>query len=189
MKILLLADDKSNQLRQLLTEKPDIILTLGDLEPWMVEDIYNLNIPKIGIYGNHENTDFFEKTNTQNIHMKTYEFKGIKFTGFQGAFKYKPHSHRDLYTQEEASLLIDSLPQADIVISHSPPYGIHDNINVPESPHQGFQGLNTYIEKHAPQYLFHGHTHPKSTSEDNILKTKKGETQVIWSYGANIIEI
>ncbi len=186
MKILLLADERSKRLKELLEQKPDIIFTLGDLESWMVPEIADVDIPKFGIFGNHENDDFFEKTGVKNIHLQSYEFQKMNIVGFQGCVRYKDRSLRTLYTQEEATDLIQDLPPSDILIAHCPPRGIHDSNDLSG---QGFEGLLAYIKKYSPKYVFHGHTYPENVETDNLLISEIDGVRVVWSYGANIIEI
>lgn len=44
----------------------------------------------------------------------------------------------------------------DILITHSPPYGIHDDV---DPAHNGLRALNWLIRFARPRHLFHGHTH------------------------------
>jgi Icc-related predicted phosphoesterase len=44
----------------------------------------------------------------------------------------------------------------DILITHSPPFGIHDEDS---QAHQGLKAINWLIRVAKPRYHFHGHTH------------------------------
>ncbi len=190
MKCLLLADRPASEekLELLLNQNPDVIFYLGDLE---ISDIKAINdypkIPKFGVYGNHESNTLGD-LQIQNLHLQKTKIDDFTIIGFEGCLKYKDHSHRNLYTQFQASELIANLPPANIVIAHAPPYGTHDDIDDPS--HTGFQGWHDYIERHRPKYFFHGHTYPCDTSESNTLKeTLVKDTRVIWSSGANLFEV
>jgi len=43
-----------------------------------------------------------------NMHLKTFEYQGLIFGGFEGCVRYKNDPYAKMYTQEEASeLLLD----------------------------------------------------------------------------------
>ena len=87
--------------------------------------------------------------------------------GFGGSIRYHPDGVNQ-YTQSQAffrayrlllNLLINWLRNGrklDILISHSPPFKIHDDDT---QAHQGLKALNFLIRTLQPRYLFHGHTH------------------------------
>ena len=45
----------------------------------------------------------------------------------------------------------------DILITHSPPLGIHDDKTL---AHRGFKEFLKFMKKYRPAYLIHGHTAP-----------------------------
>ena len=44
----------------------------------------------------------------------------------------------------------------DLVVTHSPPYGVGD---AEDPAHHGFQALRELLDEYHPQYLIHGHVH------------------------------
>jgi Icc-related predicted phosphoesterase len=70
------------------------------------------------------------------------------------------------YTEREMLVMTLSLAPAmllrrlryghgvDVVVSHSPPRGIHD---LADRPHQGFRSLRLLIQWGRPRYFLHGH--------------------------------
>jgi Icc-related predicted phosphoesterase len=44
----------------------------------------------------------------------------------------------------------------DILVTHSPPFGVGDG---PDAAHVGFQALNGLIRRFKPRYHLHGHQH------------------------------
>ena len=44
----------------------------------------------------------------------------------------------------------------DVLVAHSPPWGIHDQ---PIGPHQGFKSFLWFMRWFKPRYLLHGHIH------------------------------
>jgi Icc-related predicted phosphoesterase len=66
----------------------------------------------------------------------------------------------------------------DIFISHAPPWGIHDQ---PDLPHQGIKAFRWLIETFQPRYHFHGHIHVYR--KDQQTATQLGRTTVLNTYG------
>ena len=61
----------------------------------------------------------------------------------------------------------------DILVTHSPAFGINDGDDL---PHQGFQIFKDLMDEYAPKYFLHGHVHMqygrKHKREDMYNKTK-----------------
>jgi Icc-related predicted phosphoesterase len=72
----------------------------------------------------------------------------------------------------------------DILITHAPPFGIHDR---PDRCHQGFRAFRTFMDRFQPRYLIHGHVHVYNPSE--ATQTVYGHTTVINTYGYQTLEI
>ena len=83
------------------------------------------------------------------------------------------------------SLLIWLKRGIDIVLTHSPPKGIHEG---KDYCHQGFQSFRTLIIKYKPSYFIHGHVgcngYDKGGRIDSI-----GKTKVINSCGYYVMEV
>lgn len=186
MKILVIADrpPKENIKKVISQNNVELICTLGDLSYLDIKELSDINnIPKIGVYGNHDSGRYFEELGIINVHLKTFEFNGFILGGFQGSVRYKDSPAALMYTQEEAFELLKDFLYVDVVLAHCPPYGINDEPE--ELAHQGFKALRKYLEEKKPKYLFHGHTYPSS---DKLI-TQFGETKIIYVYGDKIIDI
>jgi len=187
MKILAIADrPPKEKIKNVLEKNKDVnlICTLGDLDYFSLIELKDINnIPKIGVYGNHDSGKYFDELGIINLHLKTFEFMGYIFGGFEGSVRYKQNPHAIMYTQEEAFELLKNFPRVDIMLAHCPPYGINDEPE--ELAHQGFKSFREYIEIKKPKYFFHGHTYP---TKENLI-TKFCETQIIYIYEEKIIEI
>jgi Icc-related predicted phosphoesterase len=72
----------------------------------------------------------------------------------------------------------------DIIVTHSPPYRIHDQKDL---CHRGFKCFNALIEKYRPKYFIHGHIHRYGSSKKWM--TKINLTRVVNAYGYRILEI
>ncbi|BCX14149.1 MAG: serine/threonine protein phosphatase [Candidatus Dojkabacteria bacterium] len=186
MKILAIADRPPlRSIKEIVSESNvDLICTLGDLELLQIKELADItHIPKLGVYGNHCSGRYFEDLGILNLHLKTFEYNGFKFGGFEGSHRYKESSDAKMYTQEEATHLLQNFPYVDVMISHSPPFGINDESQ--SLSHQGFIALRDYIKKQQPKYFLHGHTYP---SEENVV-TKFENTNIIYVYADKVIEI
>jgi len=186
MKILAIADrEPREKIKEIIKKNPvDMICTLGDLDLFSLGELKDIqNIPKLGIYGNHCSGTYFEPLGIKNMHVKTFEYGGLTFGGFEGCVRYKNDSYAKMYTQEEATELLKNFPYVDVMLVHCPPFGINDEPN--ELSHQGFKALREYVESKKPKYLLHGHTYP---TEDNMVK-KFGDTNIIYVFEDRIIEL
>jgi Icc-related predicted phosphoesterase len=110
-----------------------------------------------------------------------WRFEGLTLAGFQGSVRYKPNAPFQ-YTQKDAAKLARRLPKADVLLSHSPPRGVHEEPD--DRAHEGFDGLRAYIEEHQPRYAIHGHTPAPPRGPTRI-----GRTQVIHVVGARLLEL
>ena len=105
-----------------------------------------------GIYGNHDDTDYFPTIPIHNIHGKQIIIKDKTFVGWEGSYKYK--SQAIGMTQEESIEFEKELPNCDYLISHDGPY----RSNCKDIPHQGLQGITNY-QKRTSCYILRGHLH------------------------------
>lgn len=161
----------------------ELIVTLGDLTR---EDLLQLEqittIPKIGVYGNHDSGTYMPELGIWDMHLKTWDYNGQRFGGFQGCVRYKENPDAIMYTQEEASQMMTGFPKVDIFLCHCPPRGINDE---EEIAHQGFNALRDYIEREQPKVLLHGHTYP---TEETVVK-QHGSTRIEYVFEHKIITL
>jgi hypothetical protein len=71
----------------------------------------------------------------------------------------------------------------DILLTHSPPRGIHDNS---DRAHTGFQVFLTFMDWFKPRLLLHGHSHVYRP--DTVTSTRYRQTQVINVYPYRTLE-
>lgn len=161
----------------------ELIVTLGDLTR---EDLLQLeritDIPKIGVYGNHDSGTYMPELGIWDMHLKVWEYNGVRFGGFQGCVRYKESPDAIMYTQEEASQMMAEFPQVDVFICHCPPRGINDEAEI---AHQGFDALRDYIEREPPKVLLHGHTYP---TEETVVK-QHGSTRIEYVFEHKLITL
>src|SRR3954447_8094392 len=107
------------------THRPDVVVTLGDLDADALDPLGRYPVPVIGVYGNHDDGQYLGAANTTDLHLASTTLDGTSFAGFEGCVRYKPGAPLQ-YTQAEASRLARRLPAADVLVSHSPPRGVHE---------------------------------------------------------------
>ncbi len=186
IKILVIADRPPREkIKDIINKNQiDLICTLGDLDQHSLTDLADIvDIPKLGIYGNHDSGMYFEPLGIKNMHLETFEYQGLVFGGFEGSVRYKNDAYAKMYTQEEAFELLKDFPKVDVLLTHCPPFGINDEPE--ELAHQGFKALRDYVEQKKPKYLLHGHTYP---TEQNMI-TKLADTEVIYIFEDKIVDL
>jgi Icc-related predicted phosphoesterase len=181
----------------------DLIVGCGDLPYYYLEYLVSmLNRPMPFVHGNHDPLEEYLPDGTsisspgggKNIHGQTYIQNNIIFAGLEGSIRYKNGPFQ--YTQGQMwfniyqlvpHLLVNKLRYGrylDILVAHSPPYGIH---NGEDHTHTGFKAFLWFMQVFKPRYLIHGHRHVYSPCEDT--ETLYMETKVINIYPFRILEI
>jgi uncharacterized protein len=161
--------------------RPDAVITLGDLEPGWIASLAGLDLPRLGVHGNHDGERELGPLGIQDLHLARAEIGTWSFSGFEGCVRYQEGPHQ--YTQTEATRLARLLPAADVLLCHCPPWGINDDRDDPA--HVGFRALGEWVERHRPRYLLHGHTTPDPRTQTHRL----GATEVLWIRGAVVLEL
>jgi uncharacterized protein len=159
----------------------DAVITLGDLEPAWIASLGTLDIPRLGVHGNHDAERALEPLGVRDLHLRRVELGGWSFAGFEGCVRYRDGPHQ--YTQREATELARDLPPADVLVCHCPPWGVNDDPSDPA--HAGFLALREWVERNRPRYLLHGHTTPDPRHQVSRL----GETEVVWVRGVRPLEL
>lgn len=180
----------------------DLILGCGDLPYTYLEYIVTiLNKPMLYVPGNHDPEFDWKDSRSRaeggsNLDLKTARHKHLLIGGFGGCIRYRPDGVNQ-YTQLEAYMRafrmlpllwknrIEHGRALDILISHSPPFGIHDDT---DPAHQGLKALNWLMGIAKPRYLLHGHTHfYKNNLEEQA--TTSGSAKIINVFPYKIIEV
>ncbi len=206
MKILAVSDEVVDRIYTLIPSQHfqgvGLIFGCGDLPYSYLENIVSLlNVPLYYVPGNHD-PEFDERSarayveGGSNLDLTTVFVKGLIVGGFGGSVQYRPNSMNQ-YTQTEAYLrAFRLLPRLwwnrlhygralDILITHSPPFGIHDDDT---QAHRGLHALNWLLRVARPRYHFHGHTH---FYRQNLAAsvTRFGPTEIMNIYPYKTIEI
>jgi uncharacterized protein len=160
----------------------DAVLCLGDLDRGWIESLASLDIPRLGVHGNHDPEGLLRELEVEDLQLRRTALGGLTFCGFEGCVQYARGAVHQ-YTQRQGSRLARRLPAADILLTHCPPLGINDD---PDDPaHIGWEGLREWVDRHRPRHLLHGHTHPIG----GRIVMRHGETRVHWISGARILSL
>lgn len=184
MRLLILADDAPFVSLGALVEThaPDAVVALGDLEPDVLDPLGRYDgLPVLGVYGNHDDGRYLEAANTTNLHLRRAEVRGVAFAGFEGCVRYAAGAPLQ-YTQREAARLARRLPEAEVLISHAPPRGVHEEPD--DRAHEGFDALRDYDLRVAPRLHLHGHTPAPARRAARL-----GETSVVHVVGHAVLDL
>ncbi len=181
----------------------DFVVGCGDLPYYYLEYLLTLlNAPLLYVHGNHDpereylpdGTSITGPSGGLNLHGITHLEKDILWAGLEGSIRYRPglfqYSQREMWLNVfklVPRLLINKLRYGrylDILVTHSPPFGIH---NGEDRVHVGFNAFNWLMRVFKPRYLIHGHQHVYTATE--ITETDYEETKVINIYPYKLINI
>ncbi|MGH2804917.1 MAG: metallophosphoesterase family protein, partial [Thermoleophilaceae bacterium] len=109
---------------------PELILLLGDLEPAWTDGLAGVDLPKLGVRGNHDAGDALRGVDAEDLHLSRVELGSLSFCGLGGSPRYSLEGGNE-WTEEEAEALVARLPAADVLLTHSPPAGVNDE---PDDP-------------------------------------------------------
>ncbi len=179
----------------------DLVLSCGDLPYSYLEYIVSmLDVPCFFVHGNHDRPEYMSSGQTLtrpggwvNLDERTLMCQGLLLAGLEGSIQYKP---RALYQYTELgmaykvwrlapALLLNRLFRGrylDVLITHAPPFGIHDG---EDWPHRGFKTFLTLMARFRPRYLLHGHKHIYGPEPRH---TRYRQTEVINVYPFQVIE-
>ena len=206
MKILAVSDEVVERLYSLCAnghfEHVELILGCGDLPyPYLENLLTLLNKQLMYVPGNHDPNYNSENAlahveGGSNLDLKVVRYKTFLIGGFGGCIRYRPDGTNQ-YTQTEAYLrAFRMLPRLllnrinygrplDILITHSPPFGIHDEET---HAHQGLKAINWMLRVTQPRYHFHGHTHFQRRNL-SASETYHGITRIVNIFPYKLIDV
>jgi Icc-related predicted phosphoesterase len=176
----------------------ELILSCGDLPSAYLEYLVSmLDVPLLYVMGNHGGAggekEFPE--GGQNLDNRVVECGGLLVAGLEGSIRYNDWGAFQ-YTENEMRAKIAALSPGlfmnrfrqgrylDILVTHAPPYGIHDGRDL---AHQGFKSLLWLIDHYRPDYLIHGHQHVYDRR--TVTQSIRGRTLVVNAFGYKILNI
>lgn len=182
-----------------LTNTIDLLLGCGDLPySYMEYLVTTLQVRHACfVHGNHDTVEYSQDGGSSfsngtlsapggwvNVDRQVYIANGVIVAGLEGCLRYKPdapYQYSESQMRARAVHLMLKLffnrarygRYLDILITHSPPAGIHDG---PDTPHQGFAVFLTLMQHFRPRLLLHGHKHHYGPS---TWRTTYQQTEVI----------
>lgn len=181
----------------------DLLIGCGDLPFFYLEFLISaLDTRLVYVRGNHDagpqyTSDGRVLTSVDgglDIHGRVTEIDGLIIAGLEGSMRYRSRSPY-MYTEREMTWnVVRLVPQllwnvvrygraVDILVTHSPPYEIHDGRDI---AHQGFKVFRTFMKWFRPRYLLHGHIHVYR--HDTPRVTQFEDTTVINVYPCRVFE-
>ncbi len=187
----------------------DLVISCGDLPHYYVEYVMTMTgRPTYYVHGNHAREVEYhsggggdgwrsvsEPMGAINLHQSTVSEGSLLLAGLEGSIRYN-NAPRFQYTETEMMFNILSLAPKllanrirygrylDVLVAHSPPWGIHDQ---PDRPHQGFKSFLTFMKWFRPRYLLHGHIH--LYRRDVVTQTQYLDTEVINVYPYRLMDL
>ncbi len=134
----------------------DLCLLLGDVDYSDIEAVLeSVSAEKIlAVRGNHDCMNLTE-LGIHDLHGRAYTCKGVRFVGFEGAFKYKKGTF-PCYTQAGSLSAVKRLPRrADVLLTHDAAM----LATAEDKAHPGLVGITRYLAENAVQWHLHGHVH------------------------------
>ena len=205
MKILAVSDQVIDRLYSTTVKEayPDIemVIGCGDLPYTYLEFLTTIfNVPMFYVPGNHDPAYKADESSSAqgglNLDGQVTQAKELLIAGLGGSIRYPPGGPNQ-YSQQEMFLRVYRLlPKIvitqrkhkrplDILVTHSPPAGIHDD---DDPTHRGLQALNFLLDRVQPRFMLHGHTMFYRQNLQNHV-TRYGSTNVVNVYPFRIFEI
>jgi uncharacterized protein len=179
-----------------LCHNVEVIFGCGDLPYYYLEFLISmLNIPLFYVHGNHDPEEEYTAAGERitgpgggfNLDGRVVQVIDNLVGGLEGSIRYKEGPFQ--YSETEMWLKVAGLVPhlalnrifrgraLDILITHSPPYGIH---NGPDRVHRGFKAFLWLMQRFRPRYMLHGHHHAYDPNEQTV--TRYHQTTVINVY-------
>lgn len=159
----------------------DLIISCGDLKADYLSFLVTMgHCPVLYVHGNHD-THYANHPpeGCDCIDDQIVVFNGIRILGLGGCLRYHPgeHQYTDAQMRRRIAKLrwkLKRLGGVDLVVTHSPPYGIGD---ADDPAHHGFEALVELLDTYKPKYLIHGHVHLRYGNTERIRH--HGDTTMI----------
>jgi Icc-related predicted phosphoesterase len=181
----------------------DLLIGCGDLPFYYLEFLISaLDARMVYVRGNHDIGPQYtadgrvltEVPGGLDVHRRVVEVNGLLIAGLEGSIRYRPRAPY-MYSEQEMRwnawnliprLMMNKIRHGralDILVTHSPPAGIHD---LRDPAHRGFGVLRSLIRRFRPRYLLHGHIHVYRNDVPKV--TKFLDTTVINVYPYRVFE-
>lgn len=179
-----------------------LIISCGDLPYSYLEYVVTMiGAPAFYVHGNHDQPEDIgggqmlqEPRGWVNLDGRSARVGPLILAGLEGALRYKPNVPFQYSEGEMRWKVVRLLPvlllnrlrygrYVDILVTHSPPLGIHNDVDL---PHRGFAVFRWLMERFRPRYLLHGHKH---VYKPQRTRTQYRDTMVINVYPFTVLEM
>lgn len=182
----------------------DLLISCGDLPFYYLEYLASvLNAPIYYVFGNHgfeteQRADEIEPAQPRvgvNLDRAVVCERGVLLAGLEGCMRYNRHARFQASEWEMWRRVLGLTPRLalnrlrygrfmDVLVTHAPPFGIHDQ---PDRAHQGFKSFLWLLRTFRPRYHVHGHIH--LYDRNRTAATRYHRTDVINVFPRRIIEL
>lgn len=196
MKILILADREDKALWDYYhpdkLKDIDLIISCGDLKSEYLEFLVTVSgKPLLYVKGNHDTYyDIHPPLGCIDIDDFVYTYKGIRFVGFGGCYRY--NASKNMYYESDMERRIKKVKPIlsltngfDILVTHAPCLGYGDQKDL---AHKGFNCFNDLLNTYKPKYMCYGHVHQEYGDFKRIIN-HPSNTILVNGYKSYIIEI
>lgn len=203
MKILCISDRVEPTLHgpNLNANAPGVeaVISCGDLPFEYLEYIVTfLGAPVYYVLGNHDPSPESKERPEGCIPLdgEVVDIGGVVVAGLSGSRFYSGGSNQ--YTERQMRRRARALslkilcrklfgrPAPTIFITHSPPFGLGDR---EDHAHIGFESFVSFIDRHEPELLLHGHVHLYGPDQEKQRVARRGGTRILNVFGHRIIEV
>ncbi len=206
MKILAVSDKvdsriHSNRIRDDYNNV-DLVIGCGDLPFAYLEFITTmLRADVVYVNGNHDDLRYKPDGSIVDraygcvlLEDRIVNMGGLLIAGLGGSMRYNPNGSNQYSEFEMRRRIIRMVPHLiynrtvygrylDIFVTHSPPFSIHDQDDL---PHTGFQNFLWFMDRFRPKLMLHGHVH--IYRNDTITESWYNETRILNVYNKRIID-
>ncbi len=168
-----------------------LLLSCGDLPADYLEALADrFRVPLLYVRGNHDGRHREAPPPGENLHGRVVTVCGVRILGFEGSNWYNgegvQYTERQMWWRVQASRpAIWRARGVDIVVTHAPPFGVHDGSDV---CHTGFRAFRALVATLRPRYFVHGHTHLDYTHKAGRI-TVIGQTQVVNAFRSVLLSV
>jgi Icc-related predicted phosphoesterase len=168
-----------------------LLLSCGDLPADYLEALADrFQVPLLYVRGNHDRWPGESAPPGENLHGRVITVAGLKILGFEGSPWYNGDGVQ--YTEWQMWWRVQAARPAvwkargvDIVVTHTPPFGVNDGA---DPCHTGFKTFRTLVETLRPRYFIHGHTHLSYTPRAARITTVR-DTQVVNAFRSVLLPV
>jgi Icc-related predicted phosphoesterase len=169
----------------------DALISCGDLPNNYLDFLASsFNVPAYYVRGNHDRDE--PPPGWINLDERVVRLGALNLIGFEGCRLYTEqpavqYSERQMWVKVGKTMVRAWVKGGvDIVVSHSPPFELHDDKDL---AHTGFRSFRWIIDRFTPRFFLHGHNHLNYAAfQERVSKVGVGTT-LINTDGYYVVEV